>query len=120
MPFPGKTLAVLITLALLTGCSGFQFPGVHRIDVQQGNIITQEMIDQLRPGMTKSQVRFIMGTPLVSDSFNPQRWDYYYSLQPGESREKLQERVTIYFNDNDQLSHFSGDFLPAASTRADG
>ena len=86
-------MALVSVGLLLTGCGGFQFPGVHRIDVQQGNIITQEMVDQLRPGMTKSQVRFIMGTPLVSDSFNPQRWDYYYSLQPGESREKLQERV---------------------------
>lgn len=118
MPYLSKTLAILIALALLSGCGGFQFPGVHRIDVQQGNIITQEMIDQLRPGMTKSQVRFIMGTPLVTDSFNPQRWDYYYSLQSGGRGDKAQERVTIFFDDNDRLSHFSGDFLPAASTRS--
>lgn len=118
MPFIGKTLAILAVLALLPGCGGFQFPGVHRIDVQQGNIITQEMIDQLRPGMTKSQVRFIMGTPLVTDSFNPQRWDYYYSLQPGGRGDKTQERITIYFDDSDRLSHFSGDFLPSASARS--
>jgi len=115
MPFIGKSLAILCALLLLAGCGNFHFPGVHRIDVQQGNIISQEMIDQLRPGMTKSQVRFIMGTPLLADSFNPQRWDYYYSLQKGKGG-KTQERITIYFDDNDQLSHFSGDFLPSAST----
>ncbi len=116
MPFIGKTLAILVAVALLAGCGNFRFPGVHRIDVQQGNIITQEMIDQLRPGMTKSQVRFIMGTPLISDSFNPRRWDYYYSLEKGRGG-KTQERVTIHFDDEDRLSHFSGDFRPSSSAR---
>lgn len=87
------------------------FPGVYKIDIQQGNVITQEMIDQLKPGMTKRQVQFVMGTPLMQDTFQQNRWDYVYSLQPGgEARQ--QESITIYF-DGDQLSHFEGDFVPS-------
>ena len=76
-------------IAALAGCS---FPGVYKIDIQQGNVVTQDMIDQLRPGMTQRQVRFIMGNPLVADTFHPNRWDYIYSMQPGGG-ERQQERV---------------------------
>lgn len=86
------------------------FPGVYKIDIQQGNVITQEMIDQLKPGMTKRQVQFVMGTPLIQGTFDQNRWDYVYSLQPGgETRQ--QESVVLYF-ENDLLSHFEGDFVP--------
>jgi outer membrane protein assembly factor BamE len=98
-------------LLLLSGCgsvSSFSFPGVYRIDIPQGNIITQEMVDQLRPGLTKNQVIFILGTPLVRDTFHQGRWDYVYSFQPGGG-ERAQERLTLFF-ENDQLTHFTGDF----------
>ncbi|MBU1329706.1 MAG: outer membrane protein assembly factor BamE [Gammaproteobacteria bacterium] len=102
------TLSGLITLA---GCS---FPGVYKIDIQQGNVVTQDMIDQLRPGMTRSQVRFIMGNPLITDTFHANRWDYLYSLQPGGGK-RLQERVSVNFDGNDQLVGLSGDFMPGVS-----
>ncbi|HDZ55712.1 MAG TPA: outer membrane protein assembly factor BamE [Pseudomonas xinjiangensis] len=102
---------MLCTLALsLAGCG---FPGVYKIDVQQGNVITQEMIDQLRPGMTTRQVRFIMGTPLVQDTFAPNRWDYLYSMKTGH-QERTQERVSLMFED-DLLVGLAGDFVPGTS-----
>ena len=88
------------------------FPGVYKIDIQQGNVITQEMVDQLKPGMTKRQVQFVMGTPLIMDTFNQKRWDYVYSLQPG-GKKRGQESVALYF-ENDRLSHFEGDYLPGS------
>lgn len=98
-------------LAALAGCS---FPGVYKIDIQQGNVVTQDMIDQLRPGMTQRQVRFIMGTPLVTDTFNPNRWDYLYSIQPGGGS-RQQERVTLNFDRQGRLAGLSGDYRPGAS-----
>jgi outer membrane protein assembly factor BamE (lipoprotein component of BamABCDE complex) len=56
------------------------FPGVHKIDIQQGNLITDEMVELLRPGLTQNQVQYVMGTPLVVDTFNPNHWDYVYHL----------------------------------------
>lgn len=110
---------LLITAAtLLAGCNnvGFMdFPGVYKISIPQGNIITQNMVDQLRPGMTKRQVVFVMGTPLVRDPYHQDRWDYVYSFQPGGG-ERGQERISVFFVD-DQLVSFSGDFSP--STEAD-
>lgn len=110
-------LALALTLvSLLAGCQYFKFPGVHKIEIQQGNIITQEMIDQLKPGMTRRQVRYVMGTPLIEDTFQPDRWDYFYSKE--DSKGKLtRERVSIYFN-GDTLSHFAGDFVPSAAKAA--
>ena len=103
------TLASLLTV--LVGCS---FPGVHKIDIQQGNVITQDMIDQLRPGMTTRQVRFIMGTPLITDTFHSDRWDYLYSIQTAGGTRR-QERISLMFDDNQQLLGLAGDFLPGIS-----
>lgn len=98
-------------LAALAGCS---FPGVYKIDIQQGNVVTQDMIDQLRPGMTQRQVRFIMGNPLITDTFHARRWDYLYSIQPGGGA-RQQERVSLVFDANDQLVGLAGDFMPGVS-----
>lgn len=103
---PVCAAAVLACIVLLSGCA---FPGVYRIDIPQGNIITQEMIDQLRPGLTKRQVTFILGTPLIRDTFDQDRWDYLYSYQPGGG-ERVQERITVFFDANGELTHFEGDF----------
>lgn len=110
----------LATLTLLfTGCSYLKFPGVHKIDIQQGNIITQKMVEQLRPGMTKPQVRFVLGTPLIVDTFNQNRWDYFYSLKEGSGGES-RETLSVFFDENGALTRFSGDFVPinAANTTA--
>lgn len=110
MNYRSKLNTTLLATALLfaSGCS--YFPGVYKIDIQQGNVVTQDMIDQLRPGMSKRQVQFVMGTPLIQDTFDQSRWDYIYSLQPGgEARQ--QESISLFFED-DKLSHFEGDFIP--------
>lgn len=102
-----RTAAIAATCAALLG--GCAFPGVYRIDIPQGNIITQEMVDQLRPGLNKRQVTFILGTPLIRDTFDQDRWDYLYSYQPGGG-ERVQERLTVFFDENGELTHFEGDF----------
>ena len=106
-----KLLLTSLTLVGLLALAGCSFPGVYKIDIQQGNVVTQDMIDQLRPGMTRRQVRFIMGNPLIQDTFNTNRWDYLYSLQPGGGK-RQQERMSVFFNESDQLVSLSGDFMP--------
>ena len=101
----------------LIACSNvgsMDFPGVYKIGIAQGNIITQEMVDQLRPGMTKRQVIFVMGTPLVRDPYHQDRWDYIYNFQPGGGV-RGQERVSVFFMD-DELVSFTGDFVPTDSS----
>ncbi|TBV07372.1 outer membrane protein assembly factor BamE [Phytopseudomonas dryadis] len=105
------TSLMFMGLIALAGCS---FPGVYKIDIQQGNVVTQDMIDQLRPGMTRRQVRFIMGNPLLTDTFHANRWDYLYSMQPGGGQ-RQQERISVNFDANDQLVGLSGDFMPGVS-----
>lgn len=103
--------ALIVLLAVsLTACSSFRFPGVHRINIQQGNLITQQMIDRLKPGMTRSQVRFVLGNAVVDDSLDADRWDYIYTFQfaGGVTVNKI---LSVYFVD-DRLSYFEGDFLP--------
>lgn len=84
---------------------------LYRIDVQQGNFITQEIVDKLNLGMTKSQVRFVLGSALISDPFHDNRWDYVYRLvQDGKLIE--QRRLTVFF-ENDKLIRTEGDTLPS-------
>ena len=98
------TLLSLIGVTALAGC-------VYKIDIQQGNIVSQDMVDMLRPEMSRSQSRFVLGTPMIQDTFHPGRWDYVYTIQPGGGK-RLQERETLFFNDAEQLSGLSGDFVP--------
>ncbi len=101
-----KTLLSLSLALVLTGCS--EFPGVYKIDIPQGNKVTQEMIDQLKPGMNYNQVRYVMGTPLVTDTFNSNRWDYIYTIKEADGTLK-QEKVSIFFTD-ERLSRVEGDY----------
>ena len=122
-----KKILIYIAVAVtISGCSNFSMPSipkvpkfdgsfiklpkVHKIDIQQGNVISQAMIDQLKPGMTKNQVKFIMGTPLIADTFNQNRWDYFYGLKPAEG-EEVRERMVIFFKD-DKLHTLRGDYMP--------
>ena len=97
-------LSLLFTLALV-GCGSWKFPGAYRIYVEQGNIVTEKMVGQLKPGMTRQQVRYILGTPLLEDSFNQDRWDYIYMLRQGDNTLR-QELLTVHFED-DAMSHFT-------------
>lgn len=102
-----KTMRHFIVLAalaaLLSGCLS-----VYKAEIQQGNVVTQEMIDKLKPGMTRSQVRFVLGTPLVSDPFHQDRWDYYYYLRRANEDIGEAQRLTVIFN-NDVLQKVQGD-----------
>jgi outer membrane protein assembly factor BamE len=83
----------------------------YRITIQQGNFVSEEMVAQLKPGMTKEQVRFVLGTPLLTDMFHADRWDYPFRLQKGNG-ELSASRVTLYFKDK-LLDRFEGGNLPA-------
>ena len=107
-----RMLLVALAITCITACSAVGFPGVYRIDVEQGNIVTREMVDQLQPGMSKRQVRFILGTPLVEDSFNRDRWDYLYNKRNG-LEVLAEESVTVHF-EGDKLSSVTGDYVPSA------
>lgn len=76
---------------------------VYRINIQQGNFLNQSAVDTVKPGMTRSQVRYLLGTPMVADSFNKERWDYIYYLKKGRSRHIDSRRVTVYF-DGDKVA----------------
>jgi outer membrane protein assembly factor BamE len=112
---------VLFILPLmLAGCGSWSNPidklSPYKIDIQQGNVIEQAMLDKLKPGMTPSQVRFILGTPLVTDPFHPGRWDYVYLYAPkGKVAEK--RRVTVVF-ENDKLKGIEGDVVAGAEAPA--
>lgn len=105
-----KTIVLALVVISITACSSLRFPGVHRITVQQGNVITQQMIDKLRPGMTKSQVRFVLGNAVVNDPLDADRWDYVYSISL-RGDEPIRKVLSVYFVE-DRLSYFVGDFVP--------
>ena len=109
-----KKLLIIITcfasLSLAACTSGWHI--VHKIDIQQGNVVTQEMVNQLKIGMTRSQVQYIMGTPLVIDTFHQQRWDYIYYFKPGYGK-STEQRLTLLF-DNDALASITGAVHPEA------
>ena len=115
-----KLFLLLVVSSSLFACNlnlgSIDFPGVYKISIPQGNIITQDMVDQLRPGMSKRQVVFVMGTPLVRDPYFQDRWDYVYNFQPGGG-ERGPERLSIFFVD-DQMVSFEGDFVPTEVTEA--
>ena len=96
-----------ILILLVSACSKDKIPGVYRIDIQQGNDVTQEMINKLKPDMSKHQVAYVMGTPLIIDTFHPDRWDYIYSFHPGNGKRE-QRRITLFF-EQDKLTHIEGD-----------
>lgn len=101
-----------LTCLTLTACTTVleNLPGVYSLEIQQGNMVDQDMIDQLRPKMSKKQVLYIMGSPMLVDVFHQKRWDYLYSKQVGgEARE--QKRISLYF-DGDTLTGIQGDFRP--------
>lgn len=105
--------AVLLALAACESVRSWTPPIIqpYRPDVPQGNIITQEMVEQLRPGMTREQVRFLLGTPLVVSVFHQDRWDYVYHLKRGKGNEVQTRKMTVLFKDN-RLESFTADEMP--------
>ena len=108
-----KRIIILAVLPLvaLAGCSTTpdlaSLTSPYRIDVRQGNFVTPQMVAQLKPGQTRDQVRFILGTPLLTDPFHANRWDYVYRFQPGYGAAE-QRRLTVHFADG-KLERYDGD-----------
>jgi len=100
-----KLLLICITTLLLVNCSNLRFPGVYKIDVAQGNIVTQDLLDKLKPGMNPNQVTYILGSPLIEDTFNENRWDYYYSMKTGRTNQTVKSRVSVFF-ENDLYNRY--------------
>lgn len=91
-----KWISLILSVVLITGC-------VYKMDIQQGNKVTQQQADQIHIGMTEPQVRQILGTPLLQDPFSPGRWDYVYQLQVhGDLVE--QRRLTIFFDESRRVA----------------
>jgi outer membrane protein assembly factor BamE len=107
-----KLVVLCISLIFLGACSrsfdgGYNVPLLYKIDIQQGNVIEQKMLDKLKPGMDKNQVKFIMGTPVLIDPFHNERWEYIYSFQKGGGVRE-QRHITLHFEE-DKLAYISGD-----------
>lgn len=108
-----KAFSLIVFSTALSACTttDLEIPGVYVMDIQQGNIVDQGMIDQLRPNMSKKQVLYIMGSPMLVDPFHQNRWDYIYAEQPrGEAR--MQKHITLMF-ESDELVGVQGDFRPS-------
>jgi outer membrane protein assembly factor BamE len=105
----------VVLLAVLCVSCGTALPTIkpYKLEVQQGNVVTSKMLLQLRPGMTKSQVRFVMGTPLIQDSFHGNRWDYVYQMR--EKGKIIEQRRVILDFDGEALKAVRGDVIPKGS-----
>ena len=101
-----RIIASICLAFALAGC-GF----VYKIDVQQGNYVTQDLVAKLKKGMTKAEVKQLLGTPLLADAFHANRWDYYYSNVKGGKAED-RTRLTVFFED-EKLVSVTGDVRPA-------
>jgi len=112
-----KKLLIIVTCFASLGLAACARTGfVHKIDIQQGNVVTREQVSRLESGMTRRQVRFIMGSPMVADVFHQDRWDYIYRYQPGYGAID-EDRVTLHFNE-DALDHIVGTIRPVELTEA--
>jgi outer membrane protein assembly factor BamE len=100
-------LLFLLPMLLLAGC----MLAPHKINIQQGNYIDEAMVAKLRAEMTRSQVRFILGTPLIADAFHQNRWDYVY-LTGKANDMHVKHKITVIF-DGDKLKQVEGDLVPA-------
>jgi outer membrane protein assembly factor BamE len=103
-----RLLVTLLASLALAGC-------VYKIDVQQGNYVTQDVVAKLKKGMTKSEVKQLLGTPLLSDAFHANRWDYFFSNVKGGKPED-RTRLTVFFEE-DKLVSVMGDVRPAAPSQ---
>ena len=104
-----RTLFVAIITLGASAC-------VYRVNIQQGNFLTTETTDQLKEGMTRSQVRFLLGTPMVPDAFDEDRWDYLYTLQRGRIKKPERRQLIVYFADDKVVRFENNGILPRAAS----
>jgi len=107
---------VAVFCTLLAACSYKPgFINEYKIDVQQGNVLTQEMVNQLKPGQTRDQVRFILGSPMITDIFHQQRWDYVYRYHSGQTGKVEARQLVVFFDADGRLARVSGDVAGATA-----
>jgi outer membrane protein assembly factor BamE len=105
-----RLLLVAASSVLIAACAYKpSFINEYKIDIQQGNVLTQEMVAQLKPGQTRDQVRFLLGTPMVADIFHQQRWDYVYRYQSGQTGDVESRKFAVFFDADGRLERVSGD-----------
>jgi outer membrane protein assembly factor BamE len=107
---PRARIATLLLVATLGAC-------VYRPDIQQGNYLEGKTVDQLQVGMTRTQVRYLLGTPMVPDVFDKDRWDYLYYFVHGRLRRPDQRHLVVFFKD-DKVTHFERDNVPESAPTA--
>ena len=95
----GRRLVLWLFAALVFGALTGCYPG-YRIDVEQGNVVTPEQRAQLQLGMSRREARFVLGSPLVKDPFHANQWDYVYSIRDGGTGAILQQRLSLFFDDD--------------------
>src|SRR2546423_7239198 len=112
-----RALFVLLLALLLSSCGVPRIPGItpYKPEIQQGNYVSQEMIAQVKPGMTREQVRFVLGTPLLVDIFHADRWDYVYWREATDGKRE-QRKITLFF-DQGKLARMEGDVISPAAGR---
>ncbi|WP_226801560.1 outer membrane protein assembly factor BamE [Alkalilimnicola sp. S0819] len=113
-----KITTLYLSALLLSACSMDRLPLVYHMDIQQGNILTQDMVDQLEPGMNRRQVEFLLGSPVLQSAFHPDRWDYVYTLKPNAG-DPVRRRLTLHFQ-GDQLRRIEGNLVPDAGNTHQG
>lgn len=106
-------LGLVCSFSILAGCAVERYFLEYRVNVQQGNVVEQKKIAQLRPGMTRDQVRYVLGTPLLQDPFHANRWDYVYRYEDGATGNVTMRNIYAYFNAAGQLERVGGDVAPA-------
>jgi outer membrane protein assembly factor BamE len=108
-----KMRIFLFVLSLLVTACSSSLPSIkpYKMPIQQGNLVTSKMMMQLKPGMTKTQVRFVMGTPLINDSFHKDQWDYFYQMEKDGAI--IEKRRVILMFEKDLLAKVKGDVIPA-------
>ncbi len=122
-----RMLLIAASCVALGACSAKPtFINEYKIDVQQGNVLGQDMVAQLKPGQTRDQVRFLLGTPLIADMFHQERWDYVYRFQSGKTGAVESRRFAVFFDGEGRLARVDGDVavadtgelaMPAARSR---
>jgi outer membrane protein assembly factor BamE len=112
MRLPFAPLSLLLLLAFLAcGC-------VYRMNIQQGNYLEGKTVDKLEIGMTRTQVRYLLGTPMVPEPFDKDRWDYLYYFQSGKRLRKPEQRHLVVFFKEDKVAKLERDNVPAAAPQA--
>jgi outer membrane protein assembly factor BamE len=108
--FRGMALGLVTASTLLSGC-------VYRMNIQQGNYLEGRTVDQLQVGMTRSQVRYLLGTPMVPDAFDKERWDYLYYFKRGRLRRPEERRLVVWFKE-EKVDKFERNNVPASPPMA--